>query len=270
MMNELFGVDPDDEWVANMAPWKKLEDWKKLEEEKLEEKKPGIYGKRKKGDMNYQSKKKSPAPGRGKSSVKYDLVDEPPQLSIKGSMRFNKKGELSPDDLARAVGKKLSTFSREHGGWIKTVTGLDTSVMDGYSILGEFLNLYGAWCKPGSLLLDCSQPHESWKFRNYHLVRVTPLPPHIEVLQVLERPRGPWAPMLWPTIEKELGLSQKNRMDYVEGRVRDMIMFLEAEGFNQFTWKREDGRTLVETLGGEKINVEGVTMVNGKERFLDI
>ena len=47
-------------------------------------------------------------------------------------------------------------ISRYNGGWAKTVKGLDKSRTNGYSILGDFVNIdTPQYWKDGTIILDC-------------------------------------------------------------------------------------------------------------------
>jgi len=89
---------------------------------------------------------------------------------------------------------------RYNGGWAKTVTGLDKTHTNGYSILGVFIdNLVNL--PIGSLIIDNSI-HGSRKSHNpiYYLYRITELG-----LVLLEKSSGKtWAVDLWAAIEKNL------------------------------------------------------------------
>lgn len=98
----------------------------------------------------------------------------------------------------------IETVSRYNGGWLKTVTGLDKSVTNGFSILGKFVEAgdFLEDYKPG-LYLDCSKDgsrkHQEW---NYHLFRVDER--GFTLIKVLEDAGRHFAVEFWDTIEKEL------------------------------------------------------------------
>lgn len=98
--------------------------------------------------------------------------------------------------------------TRYNGGWTKTVTGLDKTKGNGFSILGEFLRGGVQPLQPG-LYLDCgiggsrkNQEH------HYHLVELTPTG-EVIILQSVDglsgytrnKEGGDWAVRLWPAIE---------------------------------------------------------------------
>ena len=93
------------------------------------------------------------------------------------------------------------TITRYNGGWLKTVTGLDKTVTNGFSIEGSFVQAgdFKMDYEPG-LYLDCSKggSRKNQK-RNYHLFRVDGKGFHL--LQTLEDAQGAWACEFWETIE---------------------------------------------------------------------
>lgn len=100
--------------------------------------------------------------------------------------------------------KNIETVSRYNGGWLKTVTGLDKSVTNGFSILGKFVDAgdFLEDYKPG-LYLDCSKDgsrkHQEW---NYHLFRVDER--GFTLIKVLEDAGRHFAVEFWEPIEQEL------------------------------------------------------------------
>ena len=98
----------------------------------------------------------------------------------------------------------IPTVTRYNGGWLKTVTGLDKTVTNGFSIEGQFVKAgdfkmdYTA-----GLYVDCSKggsrKNQTW---NYHLFQVDDDGFHL--LQTVEDGRGIWACELWEMIEIEL------------------------------------------------------------------
>lgn len=98
----------------------------------------------------------------------------------------------------------IPTVSRYNGGWLKTVTGLDKTVTNGFSIEGQFVKAgdFKMDYKPG-LYVDCSKKgsrkNQKW---NYHLFQVNEDGFHL--LQTVEDGRGAWACELWEMIEIEL------------------------------------------------------------------
>ena len=98
----------------------------------------------------------------------------------------------------------IPTVTRYNGGWLKTVTGLDKTVTNGFSIEGEFVQAgdFKMDYKPG-LYVDCSKggsrKNQKW---NYHLFQVNDKGFHL--LQTVEDGRGAWACEFWEMIEQEL------------------------------------------------------------------
>ena len=103
----------------------------------------------------------------------------------------------------------IETVSRYNGGWLKSVTGLDKTKTNGYSILGEFTKAgnYKHDYKNG-LYLDCSKDgsrkNQEW---NYHLFRVDQDGFHL--IQTLENGGRNWACEFWENIEAELKKDSK-------------------------------------------------------------
>ena len=100
--------------------------------------------------------------------------------------------------------KDIETVSRYNGGWLKTVTGLDKSKNNGYSIQGAFVKAgdYKENYQPG-LYLDCSKngsrKNQIW---NYHLFKLDEDGFHL--LQTVEDGGRTWAVEFWEKIEEEL------------------------------------------------------------------
>lgn len=112
----------------------------------------------------------------------------------------------------------IETVSRYNGGWLKTVTGLDKSVTNGFSILGKFVKAgdYKVDYKPG-LYLDCSKDgsrkNQEW---NYHLFRLDEDGFHL--LQTVEDGGRHFACEFWEKIDEELhgGKPEVTAEDIVE------------------------------------------------------
>ena len=85
-------------------------------------------------------------------------------------------------------------------GWCKTVTELDKSVSNGYSIKGEFVGKSkGELRYNDGVYLDCSKPRGQ---KNYHIFKV--VDGEATVLQALEDGDKTWATQLWDTIDSAL------------------------------------------------------------------
>ena len=96
-----------------------------------------------------------------------------------------------------------STVTRYNGGWSKTVKGLDKSKTNGYSILGDFVDIdFPQYWKDGTIILDCdingSRKHPE---KTYRLFRYQDGKLH---LLTYEGDTKDWAVRLWPTIEEAL------------------------------------------------------------------
>ena len=96
-----------------------------------------------------------------------------------------------------------STVTRYNGGWAKTVTGLDKSRTNGYSILGDFLDIDAPrYWKEGTIILDCdihgSRKHHK---KTYRLFQYQDGKLH---LLTYVGDTKDWAVRLWPTIEEAL------------------------------------------------------------------
>lgn len=98
----------------------------------------------------------------------------------------------------------IPTVSRYNGGWLKTVTGLDKSLTNGFSIEGHFVKS-GDFKMDYShgLYLDCSKDgsrkNQVW---NYHLFRVDDDGFHL--LQTVEDGGRNWACDFWELIDEEM------------------------------------------------------------------
>ena len=96
-----------------------------------------------------------------------------------------------------------STVTRYNGGWAKTVTGLDKSRTNGYSILGDFLDIDAPrYWKEGTIILDCdihgSRKHHKKTYRlfQYQDGKLS--------LLAQEGDTKDWAVKLWAAIEDAL------------------------------------------------------------------
>ena len=98
-----------------------------------------------------------------------------------------------------------STVTRYNGGWAKTVKGLDKSRTNGYSILGDFVDIDAPqYWKDGTLILDCDihgsrkHPEKTYRLFRYENGKLSLLS------QVGDA--KDWAVKLWPIIEEALDL----------------------------------------------------------------
>jgi len=94
--------------------------------------------------------------------------------------------------------------SRYNGGWIKSVTGIDRSKNNGYSLTGDFTGKSGDTYKVGELYLDCDiGGSRKRQVKTYTLFTVLKSGT-VKVIAQVGDTRG-WAIELWKPIEKFLG-----------------------------------------------------------------
>ena len=96
-------------------------------------------------------------------------------------------------------------ISRYNGGWAKTVKGLDKSRTNGYSILGDFVDIDAPqYWKDGTIILDCdihgSRKHPKKTYRLFCY-----LDGKLSLL-AQEGDTKDWAVRLWPAIEDALDI----------------------------------------------------------------
>ena len=96
-------------------------------------------------------------------------------------------------------------ISRYNGGWAKLVKGLDKSRTNGYSILGDFVDIDAPqYWKNGTIILDCDingsrkHPEKTYRLFRYENGKLSLLS------QVGDT--KDWALKLWPIIEEALDL----------------------------------------------------------------
>ena len=96
-------------------------------------------------------------------------------------------------------------ITRYNGGWAKTVKGLDKSRTNGYSILGDFVDIDAPqYWKDGTIILDCDihgsrkHPEKTYRLFRYENGKLSLLS------QVGDT--KDWALKLWPIIEEALDL----------------------------------------------------------------
>ena len=94
-------------------------------------------------------------------------------------------------------------ISRYNGGWAKTVKGLDKSRTNGYSILGDFVDIDAPqYWKDGTIILDCDihgsrkHPEKTYRLFRYENGKLSLLS------QVGDT--KDWAVKLWPIIEGDI------------------------------------------------------------------
>jgi hypothetical protein len=98
-----------------------------------------------------------------------------------------------------------STVTRYNGGWAKTVRGLDKSKTNGYSILGDFVDIDAPqYWKNGTIILDCDingsrkHPEKTYRLFRYENGKLS--------LLAKEGDTKDWAVRLWPAIEEALDI----------------------------------------------------------------
>jgi hypothetical protein len=96
-------------------------------------------------------------------------------------------------------------ISRYNGGWAKTVKGLDKSRTNGYSILGDFVDIDAPqYWKDGTIILDCDihgsrkHPEKTYRLFRYENGKLS--------LLAQEGDTKDWAVRLWPAIEEALDI----------------------------------------------------------------
>lgn len=154
--------------------------------------------------------------------------------------------------------KEIETVSRYNGGWLKRITGLDKSVNNGYSLIGDFVEGgdYKNTYEEG-LYLDCSKEgsrkNQVW---NYHLFRFSE-ENGVEVLQVLEDAGRTWAVEFWDTIEKELNTGEdkvQTILNNIFEETTDNETLLQVIlGLIDKIEKTEDKITITEKIIGKEI-----------------
>ncbi len=117
---------------------------------------------------------------------------------------------------------------RSTGGWLKTVTGLDKSVLNGYSLVGEFVKSgdYKYEYSDG-LYLDCNKEGKKSKpkqdFRLFRLKHGK-----LTLLDQLYDGKKNWAVEFWDSVSEELN------PNYVEDEAEKIVGYvLEKTGKNK-------------------------------------
>lgn len=110
-------------------------------------------------------------------------------------------------NLSNAASEVLEKYSRYNGGWIKKVEGLNKSVTDGFSIVGDFAPKGLTWHTPG-LYLDCSidgsRKNQERFFTLFALKRDGSIQKRGPWRSMTGHTGGDWAPRFWPQIEEAL------------------------------------------------------------------
>ena len=95
---------------------------------------------------------------------------------------------------------------RQQGGWLKTITELDKTVNNGFSIVGDFVENgnYPVEYHEG-LYLDCNKEGTSKKPQtDYRLFRINS--DGVRLLDMVIDADKTWATLLWDAIEEEPGI----------------------------------------------------------------
>ena len=138
-------------------------------------------------------------------------------------------------------------------GWCKTITSLDKSVKNGYSIQGDFVRkAKGDLNYIDGLYLDCSKPKGQ---KNYHIFKVED--GEATVLQTLENPQGQWATQLWDTIDQAL-VEDACNVEYQAQQLANLVL----ENCNDTRLLNEVARILSKEYDGESF-FKNRSMVEG-------
>ena len=109
---------------------------------------------------------------------------------------------------------------RKNGGWLKTVEGLDKTVKNGYSIIGEFVKAgdYSEELDNG-LYLDCNKEGKKSKPKqDIRLIRVHD--GEVTLIDAVYNAGKNWAVDLWDSIGEELD------PDYKQNRAEEITTFV--------------------------------------------
>jgi len=137
-------------------------------------------------------------------------------------------------ELSAATGDEVTRYN---GGWTKSVTGLDKSVANGYSIKGDFMRKGTDIYTVGGVYLDCDIGGSRKNLRrDFRLFRV--LEDGVDVLADDTSGSRDWAVGFWDAIEEELSVE-----------VNPLAAFSDAE--------------LVAELGRRGIEISGVVANSG-------
>jgi len=92
-------------------------------------------------------------------------------------------------------------FERYNGGWCKSVTGLDKSKTNGYSIVGDFMSKRNEWYVVGNLYLDCGIGGSRKNQQKYYTLFTVNENANVIVIKEIDDTPS-WATNLWDSIEK--------------------------------------------------------------------
>ena len=116
---------------------------------------------------------------------------------------------------------------RAIGGWVKTVTGLDKSVLNGFSLVGEFVKAgdYKTEFSDG-LYLDCNKEgQKSNPKQDFRLFRLKN--GKLTLIDQVYNGKKNWAVELWDSVSEEIDPNyQENEVDKI------MTIILDKTGKN--------------------------------------
>ncbi len=122
------------------------------------------------------------------------------------TVQKNEKNEILIDP--RDISDVADDSYQRRGGWTKTITGLDKTKTNGFSLQGSFMN-GPEWVPVGGLILGCSHQGSYNKPKNdtrYFLCQIQNDGSLIRIVRVTDQKS--WATDLWPSIEKALASIQ--------------------------------------------------------------
>jgi hypothetical protein len=107
------------------------------------------------------------------------------------------------DALAKAEGGFENPMHRYNGGWCKTITGLDKSKDNGYSLKGGFIRKENCIAHQDvGLYLDCDIGGSRKNQRKYYTLFSLKPDGAVDVLEYFDSNKPDWAIHLWPFVEK--------------------------------------------------------------------
>jgi hypothetical protein len=123
----------------------------------------------------------------------------PFEKNDKGQLLLNIE-DVFCENINANLKPKEEGFTRYNGGWIKTVTGLDKSVTNGYSLRGNFAQARITWNSPG-LYLDCSIGGSRKNQDNYYHLFILKTDGSISRVGPEIKNGKDWAVQLWSYVE---------------------------------------------------------------------
>ncbi len=100
--------------------------------------------------------------------------------------------------------EKIKEATRYNGGWTKSVTGIDRSKNNGYSLKGDFMGKSGDTYIVGNLYLDCGIGGSRKNQEKFYNLFTIESDGKVKVIAEAEDSRE-WAISLWNMIEEFLG-----------------------------------------------------------------